>query len=522
MTEPSSLIGIVLVANLGAGVLFLLALAGLDLLKRRKTARIRVEEGDLVFLFRDEDVVDASPLAQRQLNAITQPGSDWQKFLILHAGDFPDLAGEMAQLVGREQISLEAANGRRIQATWCDGLARISVFEPATGDGDGRLSRSIAIAAQREAHLLRDTLNSLPALVWHEDAQGTILWANDAYLARASRISSPDRQQLWPPERLFALKTAEIGPDGETRRATVQGAEGDAWFDVHIQPVDGRFILTATSAERVVQVEQSRRDFVQTLTKTFGQLNFGLAVFDKQRRMGLFNPALTQLTRLDIEFLAARPTLAAFLDQLRERRVIPEPRDYAAWRAEITDAALTPGRGGYESNWLLASGQTYRVCGRCHVDGSFALTFEDVSKEVSLTRRHRAEIELAQGALDAIDDPVAAFSETGALALTNRAFDRMWGVDPSAVLGQMTILDLMRVWQSKALPSQVWGELRDLIAGHEPRSEWSGTATLLDGQVLSVRVQPSIGGSTMVIFSPRDVPVVNFESARGAMSLPVN
>jgi PAS domain-containing protein len=522
MTEPSSLIGLILLANLGAGVLILSTLSIADVWKRRNAARIRVEEGDLVFLFRDEDVVDASPTARRQLATITQPGSDWQKFLTLHAETFPDLAREMAHLVEREQIALEATDGSRIKATWCDGLARISVFDAESASPDGRLSRSIATAAQREAHLLRDTLNALPALVWHEDTEGTILWANDAYLGLSSRISGKDRRQLWPPERLFALETGDIGTEGETRRSTVHGAEGDSWFDVHIQPVDGRFILTATSAERVVQAEKARRDFVQTLTKTFGQLSFGLAVFDKQRRMGLFNPALTQMTRLDIEFMAGRPTLAAFLDQLRERRIIPEPRDYAAWRTEITDAALIPGRGGYESNWLLASGQTYRVCGRCHADGSFALTFEDVSKEVSLTRRHRAEIELAQGALDAMEDPIAAFSETGALALTNRAFDRMWGIDPSAVLGQMTILDLMRVWQTRALPSQVWGELRDLIAGHEPRAEWSGTATLLDGQVLSVKVQPAIGGSTMVVFTAKDLPVVNFESARGILSLPVN
>ncbi|MEO8531135.1 MAG: PAS-domain containing protein [Deltaproteobacteria bacterium] len=521
MTEPSQIISLILMSNLAAAGGVLGVMSVVEGLKRRRTRRVKATQGEAIYLFSDEHLVDASATARHMLKTVALPGTDWQKFVALYSAGAPTLRQQMAHLVEQGQITIRCDNGGQIKATWLDGIARIAVIEPDAPEGDGRLAKSIALAAQREAQWLRDTLNTLPAMVWHEDEAGNLLWANDNYLSRANQIAGIEAQSIWPPARIFHVDTDAIPDRGTTQRMNLPQSDGEAWFDVHAQPFEGRIVYTATSAERVVAAEKRRRDFVQTLTKTFSHLSFGLAVFDKSRRLGLFNSALTQMTHIDAEFLAARPSLSAFLDHLREKRVIPEPRDYAAWRAEVTDAALAP-NGCYDASWVLASGQTYHVCGRAHADGSFALTLEDISKEVSLTRRHRNEIELAQAALDSIEDPVAGFDEAGALTLTNQAFDQMWSIDPRRVLGQMTILDLVRIWQSKSLPSQMWGELRDLISGHEPRAEWSANVTLLDGSVMNVRINPAVNGSTMVIFSKHESPVVSFETHRRREALPVN
>ena len=518
MTDPGSMMSVILLSNAAAAALTL-GLAGAAEVRRKAKARIgRPKRGELVFLFADETLVDATPAARRLMKSVSLRATDWQKFLTLFSGSVPNLAEQMSNLVEQGQLDLMSQTGPQIQAVWLDGVARISVQQPDTGD-DQRLSKSIAAAAQGESAWLRDTLNALPALVWHEDLSGNVLWANDIYLARANNLDKATGQ--WPPPRLFDLDTENLPEGGSSRRMSLTEGEGDAWFDVHAQPLDGRIVLTAVSAARVVAVEKQRREFMQTLTKTFSQLNFGLAVFDKSRRLGLFNPALTQMTRLDVEFLASRPTLTAFLDKLREKRIIPEPRDYAAWRAEITDAALVP-NGCYDANWLLASGQTYHICGRAHADGSFALTFEDVSKEVSLTRRHRAELDVAQSALDSLDQSICSFDRTGALVLSNRAFDALWGVAPDAVLGQITILDMLRTWQSKCLPSPIWGEIRDLVMGQEPRGEWSGFVTRADGQCMAVTITPAAQGNTTVTFAMSEVPHVTFETHRRRELAPLN
>ena len=63
----------------------------------------------------------------------------------------------------------------------------------------------------------------------------------------------------------------------------------------------------------------------------------GLAVFDKNRRLGLFNPALTDLVKIDAVWLAGRPSLRDFLERLRETRQMPEQKDFASWRRKLSE-----------------------------------------------------------------------------------------------------------------------------------------------------------------------------------------
>ena len=90
----------------------------------------------------------------------------------------------------------------------------------------------------------------------------------------------------------------------------------------------------------------------------------------------LFNPALGDLTGLAPEFLSTRPTLFSLLDALRERRMIPEPRDYKHWPREMLK--LEAAAGQYMDLWSLPGGQTYRVTGQPHPDGAIALLMEDI------------------------------------------------------------------------------------------------------------------------------------------------
>jgi PAS domain-containing protein len=239
---------------------------------------------------------------------------------------------------------------------------------------------------------------------------------------------------------------------------------------------------------------------MQTLTKTFAQLNTGLAVFDKSRNLALFNPALTELTRLPVDFLASRPSLIEVLDKLRETRAIPEPRDYHAWRKSISDLESAAKDGNYCETWSLAGNLTYRVTGRPHPDGAIAFLFEDISAEMSLTRQFRQEIELSQALLDNMEDATALFSPTGILLQTNDAYRNLWCEDADSLLTETSIVDESRVWHDRCLPTPVWGDLREFALDAEDRVEWNAHIILTDGRVVDCRFLPITGGGTQIIF----------------------
>ncbi|TMV38357.1 diguanylate cyclase, partial [Thioclava sp. BHET1] len=155
--------------------------------------------------------------------------------------------------------------------------------------------------------------------------------------------------------------------------------------------VAGGRLLFALPADGAVQAETSLRSFIQTLSQTFAHLKVGLAIFDRRRQLVLFNPALSELTGLEPEFLSSRPTLFSVLDAMRERRMIPEPRDYKLWRREMMELEAAAATGQYLDLWSLPGGQTYRVTGQPHPDGAVAFIIEDISEEMSVTRTLRAE-----------------------------------------------------------------------------------------------------------------------------------
>ena len=185
---------------------------------------------------------------------------------------------------------------------------------------------------------------------------------------------------------------------------------------------------------------------MQTLTQTFAHLPIGLAVFDRNRQLALFNPALMDLTALDPQWLSSRPTLSAFLDRLRENRHIPEPKNYKSWRDRIAVLEQASVDGTYEENWPLPSGQTYKVIGRPHPEGAVALLFEDITASLSLQRQFRSELELGQSVIDRLPDAIAVFSPANELVMSNTAFASLWGVDPGSMVARMDFRDVKTLW----------------------------------------------------------------------------
>jgi hypothetical protein len=134
---------------------------------------------------------------------------------------------------------------------------------------------------------------------------------------------------------------------------------------------------------------------VQAFTKTFAEMPVGLAIFDQQRRLVLFNPALTDLTSLvlvfafefEFEFVSERPSLFEFFNRLRENWVVPEPKNSAAWRAQLSELVASSNDGAYCATWSLVNGLTYQVRGRPHFDGALAFLFEVISAKISVAKK---------------------------------------------------------------------------------------------------------------------------------------
>ena len=475
----------------------------------RSAARALVDAAGsgTVFLFDGQVLVDATQSARRMLARKEHQQTDWQALVGMLSRRFPDLPQQLADLPASGQISVAAAQGAEaLHAQYCEGLLRLSL-----NLGDERFDRLAVCAMEEELEMLRSIAEDAPQLIWKENAAGEVIWANRAYLVLTERLfpTAEDDDPVWHSRPVLDWSDQSRPDTGDApvqRRLSLRipGAGSLQWFEVTSVRRGAETIRFAVDANSAVEAETARRVFVQTLTKTFAHLSTGLVIFDRQRRLVLFNPAFLDLTGLSAGFLSSRPMVATVLDRLRDMHMLPEPKNYVTWRDQVAAFESQAAEGTYCESWSLSSGLTYRVTGRPHPEGAIAFLFEDISDEVALTRRYRSEQETAQAVFDSLDDGIAVFSAGGTMILFNGAYQASFGHGGEGLMDEgltdTTLSDQIQHWQALAQPSPVWGEVSRFLRGKAERSEWRGHIQLLDGRPFALCLAPLGGGVTVARF----------------------
>lgn len=494
-------------ALLGAAVFLTFVFRYLEHPRRTARAMVREAEEDIVFLFDNNDLIDASKMARSLLRAQVGDMTDWDRFIAFFAPNFPQLRRRLATLSDHGSVEITSHDNpeTRLVAEYWQGLARISYVEQEI-DAKSSIERAKKISADDELATLRGLAEDAPLLMWKEDETHTITWVNKAYLAATAKMDA-DRLDKWPPSRLFS--DVPQSPDGTSRteRLSIVHDGENKHFDVTTLVKESEILHFAVDVTSVATAEETQRSYVSTLVKTFAHLSIGLAVFDLNRQLIVFNPALFDMTGLPIDFLSNRPDIHDFLNRLRENRMTPEPKNFGGWREQIAALEAEASSGTYSERWDLPSGQTFRVTGRPHPNGAIALIFEDISDETSATRRFRHMIDTGQATLDLIDDAVAVFSQAGTLIMSNRAYSALWHSAQSGTLIGSSYQEESRIWQKSASPSPLWIKIQDQILDPENKNDWKSEIRLADGRGIWCHISPLPNHATMVRFLPLLEPV---------------
>ncbi|MEP3297194.1 MAG: PAS domain-containing protein [Pseudoruegeria sp.] len=461
---------------------------------------------DMCFLFDGDELIDATPTGTAYYAAAEPRETERLTLIAALKTRFSSIdAVSISQGTEKKRVitATRPDDGAHVEVSTWNGFIRYNFV--LTDDAALKENWELEYL-NSEFATLRSLLNTAPMPIWRQTPDGTITWANQTYLDLTEQQKDEDTAgaQKWPPKRLFPDVSLNQGaPEGLASRQSLSfpGGKPTQWFDCKSFAQHAESFHYAINTTSVVEAEKNLQDFVQTLGKTFAHLPIGLAIFDRDRRLSLFNPAMIDLTDLPVEFLSARPSLPAVFDRLRETRILPEPRSYSEWRGRLTRAESESASNHYEETWSLPSGRTYRLTGRPHPNNGVAFLLEDISSEVSLTRHFREEVELSQSVLDTCSDAVAVFSSGGRMTLTNKAFIDLWHSGDDYPLQDCSVIDATRLWRTQSHPTPAWGDLREFVtAGHE-RSEWTADVRLLDGRGLRCSFSPLSGNATLARFT---------------------
>lgn len=446
---------------------------------------------DVVLVFDGDDLVEASDSGHLLIDGLAGTGPALGRFLAWAEPRFPGLVVALGRLVDEGEIGMESETGAplKLRAEWCDGLARITLHDPAAAGREMAVDRLSHAAMLDELALSRRLLENAPLPIWREGRGGQVIWANPAYLQAVSARDADAGLLTWP---LPALLPATPGssPRSTGLRRIEAPDEG------------GHRLVYALNQTPVGPASATLDAFRDTLSKTFANLPVGLAVFDPDRQLVLFNPALVDLSTLDPGWLAGRPSFDAFFDALREAGRLPEPRNYREWREGLTRIERAVATGRFEETWTLSSGQTWRVTGRPHPDGASAFLIEDISAEISLSRRFRAELDTGQAVLDSLDTGIAVFCSASILVMCNTAYCRQWNAAPDAGLNVVTLRDSLGLWRKSSADGPQWQALAHAIETGVQPAGWAGRLPLRDGRALLCKARTIAGGATVFSFGP--------------------
>jgi PAS domain-containing protein len=466
-----------------ASALLVLWLAGLVLSRPARSAtQVAPQQDDAFFLFRNDQLVDLDLGSRTDRDTALDQLSRWDALRTRLQAVFPALPERLAELPNGREIRFNAQQEAQGMHLICHREGRNSRLRLQTPQRFTAWDSLVAIAEGQVQFEQVEALRNAPCAICVTDAAGRNAWHNTAWASL--------------PERVTEQALSGPSDDDITR---VKDPDAGRCFEILTARQVAGHALYVTEVTGLVRAENAQRKFVQTLTKTFANLTTGLAVFDRNQELALFNPALLDLTALPAAFLTARPHVMSFFDGLRDRQVMPEPRSYAKWRDHILDMIESASDGLYQENWALPSGLTYRITGRPHPDGAVAFLIEDITDEMSIKRRFRAQLDLRQLVMDGLDEAITVFDSRNLLMFCNKRCADFLGIDPDSSFADFSVADIIRAYKDTPSGDADWTAVEETLTLAQSAVDERWTLNSRTGDCLECRVQSLSGGTKVLL-----------------------
>lgn len=360
---------------------------------------------------------------------------------------------------------------------------------------------------------LAGLLNLMPTPVWLRADDLSLVWTNLAY--RQAVEAGPRDEQAGQRElaagalgddgrALAKAVRSSASPDSQTTHLVMAGERRlMAITEAPIQDGNGRGLLLGGYAIDLTEVESAETDLedhIAAHAKVLESLQTAIAIFGADKRLTFFNQAYVNLWGFDENWLDRKPDYGEILEDLRERRRMPEHSDFPAFkrgRLEMFNKLIEP----YEEFIHLPDDTTVRAVIAPHPFGGLLLMMEDVTSRLALERSYNQLIAVQQETLDNLAEAIAVFGGDGRLRLSNPIYGKIWNLYPDDLEGRphiSTLTERMRQFFDTAAD---WAAIREALV-LAPLERESQNLRLLrkDGSAIDYTAIPLPDGGVLMSF----------------------
>ena len=332
---------------------------------------------------------------------------------------------------------------------------------------------------EKENALLHQAFNFMPFPIWLRNEDLQLILCNEAY-AKAVHADSVQQALLLGSElvyekspreaKVLAAAARAAGKERKTREFVVMNGKR-RWIEASEIPLPSQKYSknkTIGFVRDITQEQELQNSLQQHITSHNGvleHLKTAIAVFDAEMRLQFYNTSFMNLWDLEEEWLDSSPTYSHVLDMMREKRRLPENRDFNAYKTrEIKYFSSLV--SATEDILHLPSGITLRRMLTPHPLGGLLITYEDVTGHLTMERSMTVLNETQITVINHLREAILLFGRNGRLRLANTAYLDLWQItDPAFNRPPLSIIDVLEKLRPFFENESNWESLKEQLLG---------------------------------------------------------
>lgn len=352
-------------------------------------------------------------------------------------------------------------------------------------------------------------IDLIPMVIWYRGADNKLEFCNQVYAG----ILETTPQKAIEDGRELIEKTKSYSPYQLAQKAAITGQpqskRAHVVIEGHRRMLEITTVLLVDKKESIgyavdlTDIEESAAELAKHIAahqEVLHHLSTPIAVYAADTKLEFFNTAYLKLFQFDEKWLYQKPTYAEVLQDLRERRKLPEYTDFTAFKEaqlQLFNTLISP----LQEMIYQPDGQTLRTMTVPHPLGGLLFMFDDVTDSLALERRHNTLIAVQKETIDNLYEGILVLGSDNRLRLSNQAFSRILDINEKELVAGRHAGEILYLLRHKFIGFPNWEDFRQRVLRlFNDRKSVTDRLSLADQSMLQYSYVPLPDGSHLLSF----------------------
>jgi signal transduction histidine kinase len=359
-----------------------------------------------------------------------------------------------------------------------------------------------------EHQMLQAMIDIVPVALWYRNEKNEIIFCNRAYAGAVESTPAQvaiDHKELIEKSRstspyCLAVKVRNSGQSQSQRGHIVIDGFRRLIEMTEVAHEGGATVGYALDLTDSEEMASDLHKHILAHQEVLHQLSTPIAVFGADTKLEFFNNSYVKLFGYEEAWLHTKPTFGDILQDMRERRKLPEYPDFQDFkrsRLQLFKTLLQP----IQELVHQPDDQILRLLIAPHPLGGLLFMYDDVTDKLALERRYNTLIAVQKETLDHLYEGILVLGSDSRLRLSNPAAARIWQVDTADITPGRHATEILALIRPSFSTEEEWDHFQArLLTIINQRTPKTGRFSRADMSMIQYAYVPLPDGSHLLSF----------------------